>query len=152
MTDPTGGAVEKAKGIYTDKEKYGVTSTLIYGIQWDAIMAWIDPAYKAGTCDVNNSFVANSTDKGYYNQEFPTVTGSNENYAVKNIYDLAGNVSEWTMEGLDSGGGMYGDYRAIRGGDCGHLGNEYPASSYSNGRPGFDRYYDDVGFRIALYL
>ena len=61
MTDSTGGAVEKAKGMYTDKEKYGVTSTLIYGVQWDAIMAWIDLAYITGSCDTNSSFVANSS-------------------------------------------------------------------------------------------
>ena len=46
----TDGAVAKAKGMYTDKSKYAVTSTLIYGVQWDAIMAWMDPAYKTSSC------------------------------------------------------------------------------------------------------
>ena len=144
MTDPTGGAVEKAKGMYADKEKYGVTSTLIYGIQWDAIMAWLDPAYTAGSCDTNNSFVANSTGKGYYNQSSPTTTGSNANYAVKNIYDLAGNVWEWTMEACNS------TLRVTRGGRYDLTGDGIPASYRGYGTPSYS--YDDFGFRSALYL
>ena len=60
-------------------------------------MAWIDPAYKTGNCE-EDSFVRDSTGRGYYEQSWPTVTGSSESYAVRNIYDLAGNVAEWTME------------------------------------------------------
>ncbi len=121
MTDSAGGAVEKAKGMYTDKEKYGVTSTLIYGIQWDAIMTWLDPAYTTGSCDTNNSFVANSAGKGNYSGSLKE-TGSDANYAVNNIYDLAGNVWEWTMEAYDS------TIREYRGGDYDDSGEESPAS------------------------
>ena len=146
MTDPAGGAVEKVKEMYTDKEKYGVTSTLIYGIQWDAIMTWIDPEYKNedGTLYNKGSFVANSTDKGYYNQLSPTTTGSNANYAVKNIYDLAGNVYEWTMEAYNS------TYRVTRGGGYGVSGEDYPASYRSRHTPSYSDV--NVGFRSALYL
>ena len=95
MNDETGGAVELSKNF--DNKYTSVTSTLIYGVQWDAIMAWIDTAYKTGSCS-ENSFVRDSTGKGYYDQSAPTVTGSSADYAVKNIYDLAGNCNEWTME------------------------------------------------------
>lgn len=94
----TDGAVYKAKQMYTENSGYNINSTLIYGIQWDAIMVWIDSAYKTHSCDTTNSYVANSSSKGYYNQSSPAVTGSSDIYAVKNIYDLAGNVMEWTME------------------------------------------------------
>ena len=66
-------------------------------------MNFIDPNYITNAtignpnCDTN-SFVINSTDKGYYNQSSPTICGSSDSYRVNNIYDLAGNVSEWTME------------------------------------------------------
>ena len=108
MTDATGGAVELAKNFDTERGYTSVTSTLIYGVQWDAIMAWIDPAYKTGSC-AEDSFVRDSTGKGYYNQSSPTVTGASESYTVKNIYDLAGNCYEWTMESYDT------NYRVIRG-------------------------------------
>ena len=108
MTVETGGAVELSKN-FDDKIGYtSVTSTLMYGVQWDAIMAWIDPAYKTGN-STGNSFVRDSTGKGYYEQSAPTVTGSSSDYAVKNIYDLAGNCDEWTMESY------YTDLRILRG-------------------------------------
>ena len=37
----TTGAVYQAQNMYNDDE-HAVTSTLIYGVQWDAIMNWID--------------------------------------------------------------------------------------------------------------
>ena len=37
-----------------------------------------------------------------------TVTGASADYAVKNIYDLAGNVDEWTMESCQN------NYRIMR--------------------------------------
>ena len=108
INDETGGAVELSKN-FADANGYtSVTSTLIYGVQWDAIMNFIDPAYATGSCDTSSSFVANSTDKGNYSGGLAT-TGSNANYAVKNIYDLGGNVREWTMEAYST------NYRVNRG-------------------------------------
>ena len=108
MNDETGGAVALAKGFAEAKGYESVTSTLIYGVQWDAIMNFIDPNYATGNCD-SSSFVRDSSGKGRYRQIPPTITGSNENYAVKNIYDLGGNVYEWTMEVYST------DYRVSRG-------------------------------------
>ncbi len=144
MTDPTGGAVEKSKEMYTGKNKYGATSTLIYNIQWDAIMAWIDPAYKTGKCDTEKSFVANSTGKGHYKQSEPAKTGSNDNYAVKNIYDLAGNLYEWTM------GGYSTNNRTTRGGNYLSSPDSIPASYRNSDVPTDSN--DNLGFRLALYL
>ena len=139
----TEGAVAKAKGMYTDKSTYGVTSTLIYGTQWDAIMSWIDPAYKTSTCDTSSSYVANSTGKGNYTGEIATC-GSSDNYRVKNIYDLAGNVEEWTMEADSTG------CRVLRGGVYIYSGSLLPASSLNFNIPDSSNSTD--GFRSALYL
>ena len=97
MTNETGGAVELSKNFDTANGYTSVTSTLIYGIEWDAVMNFVDPSYATGSC-AEDSFVRNSSGKGWYGESAPTATGSNESYAVKNIYDLAGNVEEWTME------------------------------------------------------
>ena len=143
----TDGAVAKAKGMYTDKSTYGVASTLIYGVQWDAIMAWIDPAYKTSSCDTSSSYVANSTGKGNYNEDENTnewkgdvtTCGSSDNYRVKNIYDLAGNVWEWTMESytgdsaepqkLSARSTNSASNRVFRGGFYDISGSNLPASS-----------------------
>ena len=139
----TSGAVYQSQQMYTDKEKYGVTSTLIYGIQWDAIMSWIDPAYKTGTCDTSTSFVANSTGKGNYSGSIKE-TGSSDDYRIKNIYDLAGNAWEWTMEAYGTGGRVY------RGGVYEGTGSDYPASYRYYNRPNVSD--NRLTFRSALYL
>ena len=148
----TDGAVAKAQGMYKNKEEYAVTSTLIYGTQWDAIMAWIDPAYKTISCEAD-SFVRNSEGKGNYNESANTndwkgdvaTCGISDDYRVKNIYDLAGNVREWTMEASSA------NDRVSRGGYYYGTGSDYPASYRGNHSPDYDSN-DYVGFRVALYL
>ena len=123
------GAVAKAQGMYTNKETHNVTSTLIYGTQWDAIMLWIDPAYETSTC-ADDSFVKKSTGKGNYDEAENTnewrgkvaSCGASDSYRVNNIYDLAGNVLEWTMEANSTDG------RVGRGGSYNASGSYYPAS------------------------
>ena len=108
MIDETGGAVEKARNFDTQSRHTNVTSTLVYGVQWDAVMRWLSK----GTSE-EQGWLTNSTGKGNYydndNTNNPAKTGSNDNYQMKHIYDLAGNVSEWTME-ADSA-----DHRGVRG-------------------------------------
>ena len=109
MKNEKGGAVELSKNFDATRGYTSVTSTLIYGVQWDAIMQFIDPKYKDedGTL---TSYVANSTERGNYDEDENTntwrgsltVTGASANYEVKNIYDLAGNCDEWTMESYDT--------------------------------------------------
>ena len=151
MSSPgTAGAVAKAKAMYegtSTTAKSSVTSTLIYGCQWDAIMNWIDPNFSTGNCVTsgeNKSVLVDSTGKGYYNQSSKTSTGSSTNYAMKNIYDMAGNVVEWTMEACST------SYRVYRGGNYGRTGSTYPVSYrtyvYSPSNTG-----DYMGFRVTLY-
>ena len=136
MKNETGGAVQKAKEFADEKGYTSVTSTLMYGVQWDAIMAWIEPRYKSQDIEIKKdlleekNFVADSTGKGNYREDENTnswkgkvtTTGASDDYDVKNIYDLAGNVLEWTMESY------YTDNRVIRGGDYSTAGSGYPAS------------------------
>ena len=109
MIDEKGGAVEKARNFDTQSGHTNVTSTLVYGVQWDAVMRWLS----RGT-EEEQGWLTNSNGKGnYYDNDStnnPAKTGSNDNYQMKHIYDLAGNVYEWTMEVGDSTG-----YRVGRG-------------------------------------
>ncbi len=138
------GAIELARNFDTVNNYMSVTSTLIYGVQWDAIMQWIDPTYKTGTCE-SDSFVANSDGQGYYNASAPTTTGY---YAIKNIYDLAGNVSEWTMESYKISNNP--NSRILRGGTYNFSGSFQAASYRGVSDPNLGS--DSIGFRITLYV
>ncbi len=72
-------------------------------------------------------------------------TGASDTNSKYNIYDLAGNVYEWTLERTS-----YAGYPcACRGGDFYDAGSYYPASYRSIGNPtGSDDYF---GFRCSLY-
>ena len=153
------GAVYKAQNMYQDFETYGVTSTLPYGIEWDAIMSFIDPNYlnEDGTCQ---SFVSDSTGKGNNGDDentnewkgYVVECGISDDYRIKNIYDLNGNVQEWTME-VHRRNTDEGDYigRVYRGGSIYYKGKSFPASYRNDVEP---KYYNVVtmGFRVALYI
>ncbi len=74
-----------------ENEETGVHSTLISGEAWDTTLQWI-------TNTVDECYAENSTDKGNYIPGSIAVTGSNPAYSKNNIYDMAGNVMEWTTE------------------------------------------------------
>ena len=140
------GAIEQARYFDSRYANRSVISTLCYGVQWDATMNFIDPNYitnaTIGTpaCS-EDSYVRDSTDQGWYEQDNVTSTGYDE---IKNIYDLAGNVSEWTMESSDT------DCRVVRAGDYYNSGSELPSSYRSSISP--DVTYPGIGFRVTLYL
>ena len=142
----TEGAVAKSQNMYTDKNTYAVTSTLIYGAQWDAIMNWLDPKYSTATaedpCDANSIVV--KSEYGNHSGDIANC-GAYDNDKLKNIYDLCGNLGEWTMEACSSG------FRVYRGGRFSGSGSEYPVSYRCYDFPDSD---DDsgIGFRPALYL
>ena len=131
------GAIELARNFDTANGYKTVTSTLCYGVQWDATLTWIDPEY--------TGFAKDSTGKGYYNASFPTTTGSNSNYEVNKIYDLAGNVFEWTMESYRT------NLRVYRGGNFRFLGSNFPASYRLDYTP-TSSMFSYFGFRVTLYL
>ena len=145
-TNPGNGAVTVARNMYpvTDKN-YGVASTLIYGTQWDTALKFI------GAYGGNTEYATNSAGKGNYDgtekgdpsSEEPDACGAYDVYRQKNIYDMAGNVYDWTMEKCSTG-------CVYRGGSYFRSGSGYPASyrSYRNA----DHVYADVGFRVALYI
>ena len=150
-TGTAGGAIELARNFANANNYKTVTSTLGYGVQWDAVMKWIEnvnnPNVEGKTC------IQDSTEIGWYSDNYggnlqKTGTdireenkGSNQ---VKKIYDLAGNVWEWTMESY------YANDRVYRGGSCYDVGSKLPISSRCNYIPSGS--HSNVGFRTTLFL
>ena len=137
-TSELGGAVEKARNFSTQSGHTNVTSTLVYGVQWDAVMRWISEDGDLAR------YLTNSDGKGNYNTSSTIPTGSNVEYQLKNIYDIAGNVWEWTMEAYST------DYRVIRGGYYFGAGSGGPVSYRSGSSPGYTDPF--LGFRLAFFV
>ncbi len=108
--------------IYKEKaltESENITSSMIWGSQWDQIMIWMKEVENEAK---SSYYVINSLTMGNYGTSDdedestaePAATGNSENYKVKNVFDLAGNVRDWTLEanythGRVSRGGYYDD-------------------------------------------
>ena len=155
---PGNGAVTVARSMYpVDDTNYGVASTLIYGTQWDTALKFIgayegDAEYATDSTGKGNYYGTNGADDidSYWNSSSnnsgSAVSGAREGFRQKNIYDMAGNVFEWTMEKpID-----YSTQRTNRGGSYNFPGSDKPAS-YRN----YDDVDNDKGYRrfscSALY-
>ncbi len=122
-------------------ENNSVTSSMIWGSQWDAVMNW----FLSSSVETTRNYVTNSSGKGVYSQDAKTTTGSNSNYALNNIYDMAGNVYEWTVEARSF------TSRVTRGGSYAVSGSDFPASYRSEGSPDSKELLS-VGSRATLYV
>jgi len=125
-----------------NQEATNVKSTLISGEAWDTTLQWIVNASDNRNKEPNKDYDINSSGKGWYNDVSSNalhVTGY-LNSKVNNIYDMAGNVWEWTTENSNNyihRGGCYVDpltyiYVAFR--------ND---NNYGKGI--------HVGFRVVMY-
>ena len=121
-----------------------VASGLLTGKSWDSVCKWLQNS----GIDINDSSIYGNCS----NSQAPAnvdrygekqVTGYSEYWKVKNIYDLAGNTSEWTNE-------VWLRYRVVRGGDCNGNGSNYPVSS--RGSNDVSRTSSFGSFRFQLYI
>ena len=103
--------------MYTQQKSYAelglnaeseITSSMIWGSQWDQIMIWMRNVKNTINTTNGQYYVTNSVGMGNFGSisgvddgwstSSAAPTGYQESYKVKNIYDLAGNVYDWSLE------------------------------------------------------
>jgi len=138
-------------GLYEKALTYsttGVISEMIWGCQWDAMLKFIltgpDASHVTSTTNVGHTS-SEFTSKPYYTggtNYSEVYTGSTAyNDVASNIYDLEGNVREWTQEALDT------NTRVYRGGDF--IYSYFPSVRNNDASTNTGSNY---GSRLALYV
>ena len=115
---------------------------MIWGIQWDETLKWLIDTGEKTYAEIGS----NSTSWGNYaNNSFTYYTNTSKSTALKtlggqrkipsgsyegananNVYDIAGNIYEWTLESNESG---TGSYKYGRGGGFNFNGNISPVAN-----------------------
>jgi len=128
-------AIEVAGGLY-QKSTDNVVSKLCSSYVWDTALKFIETQ--------NKTYPINSIG-GYYSKVSPTKTGYDTIHPC-NIYDMGGNVWEWTTETFSMADVPF----VLRGGCFDQTGSYknafmriYQTDTYDGG---------NVGFRVALFL
>ena len=145
-------AVSLAEGFAT-KQGYKAKTKLVSSYAWDTTIAFLQK--------VNSDYGSSSEEGNYSNTTFSytDITGASKTKAkssyvlvptgqttpVCNIYDMGGNVDEWTTESYSNTRRPY----AGRGGGYGISFASYPAGG-RDFNP--DDAYADVGFRLTLFM
>ncbi|MBR3325577.1 MAG: SUMF1/EgtB/PvdO family nonheme iron enzyme [Clostridia bacterium] len=122
-----------------------VTSHLPFGEEYDSALEWFIKSGKRTKEEIAND----STQWGnFWNtrnaQKKVVKTGTCEEWSTNKIFDLAGNVDEWTQEKNKRLS------RVIRGGCCCFDGYGYPVAYRVRSNP--YHYYIFTGFRATLFL
>ena len=175
----------QAKVLAEKVESGSYTSSLMFGVQWDLVLKYIE--IKNATTKYNLK-TDSSTIGNYYNSEFTLnrgkfaqwgtlsdwkfynseekkdlvtgrkkekqssyengillTTGATEASKLQNMYDIAGNVCEWTLENTSNN--IYPCAR--RSGHCSDNGSDRPASYRNNDDTTAS--YNSISFRLSLY-
>ena len=162
------------------KGNESVYSGLITGTQWDVIMKKLEnvESKNVGTDskEFGNYYQGESFDyigrssqynsSNAYQQPFGEVgkgtkanstyylltTGASDHNRTYNIYDIAGNVWEWTEEtNYYNATSDVSNKRVLRGGGFRNVSSTYPAA-YRNGGNSAGVSGCNVGFRVVLYI
>lgn len=136
-----------AKGLASSfiEKNETVKSHLIFGVEYDSILEWLIVSRSKTIEEIRN----NSTSWGnYWNRANSLKTilksGCVDAFSANNVYDLAGNVDEWTQESFAN------TRRTKRGGSCRDSGNNCPASARTNRSTSSESQF--TGFRVAICI
>ena len=130
----------QAQEIASGMESGDRTSSLMFGIQWDLVMKYLETK---GTDQ--NVLLSDSSDWGNYSGTL-SLTGADNAFSKMGIYDLAGNVAEWTLE-QQSAAFAWGSPCTLRGGD--YYSDSVPANSRECNPT--SEAFEYAGFRVSLY-
>lgn len=171
----------QAKVLAEQVESGSETSSLMFGVQWDLVLKYIENKNIDEDSKIRDKLNSNSEKIGNYlnstmilnrgmymsgnnwynydknlenrikNKEKEAMkaciltTGSSNNTRIQNIYDIAGNVWEWTLEKTDDNSNPC----MHRGGGYIDKSMNYPASRRSIGHILYNLSY--LGFRVTLF-
>ena len=115
--------------------KRNVRTSMIWGSLWYETLEWLVESENKTYGEITNS----TTWGNYSNSEVDghgsrRATGYSESWKANNIYDMAGNVWEWTLAV------NYTDYRVYRGGGCYNSGSDDSVSSRRSNSPYYTSY------------
>ena len=136
-----------------------VTTSMIWGCQWDATLRWMQTSSdeKVKNFPTNSAAYGNYSDNTLEYKESEDgetktqvtassviPTGSSETTNINNIYDMAGNVFDWTIETMNL------TSRAYRGRNFGYKGIDSPAYDRQGNSP--VELGNGSGSRSTLYI
>ena len=161
----------QAQTLASNMEHGDRTTSLMFGVQWDLTLKYLETK---GTAQAD--LKTNSTNWGNYNNNLWNITnanlkyapngsgwttateksktdgenillstGASETFSKQGIYDIAGNVFEWTLEYTSDSSYPC----AYRGGDCNYYGSNAPAVNRNNHNTRYCN--DSIGFRVSLF-
>ena len=162
----------QAQTLASNMESGEYTSSLMFGVQWDLILKYLETKgiaqsdlktdstswgnYYNNLWNITNVNSKYSTNHGINwineaygqknsNQSIILSSGASEEFAKQGIYDLAGNLWEWTLE--------YCSHTNVpctnRGGSFYQNGDKMKAFTHNNST--ISGAYNDIGFRIVIY-
>ena len=139
-------AIQISKNMYAESQS--VESHLIYAVEWDTTMQWLIDSKSKTLYEVarDSTTWGNYTNDTFSGTENAGNTGQWEETKANNIYDLAGNIWEWTYEKYEDD-----EQCSIRGGRAGGTQMQYPAAMRAVNFTDTE-VTPVVGFRVALYI
>ena len=145
-------AVSLAEGFAT-KQGYKAKTKLVSSYAWDTAIAFMQK--------VNSDYGSSSEEGIYFDTTFSytDITGASQTKesdlgvlvptgqttSVCNIYDMGGNVEEWTTESFSDTLSPF----ALRGGS---YGGSFAVSPAGYRSCDYDNVYDAIGFRLTLFM
>ena len=161
----------QAQTLANSMESGNYTSSLMFGVQWDLVLKHLETKgtaqadlkdnstnwgnYKNTLWNITNKNLKYAIENAYWtsgayekkdsSKEILLSTGASEKFGKQGIYDIAGNVFEWTLEYISSSNAHY----TARGGNYNNNGFDNPAVNRGSGSK--SDYFRGVGFRVSLF-